>query len=61
MSTINLGASKISQLEDNLAAIRVTLSAEDVSKLDGLTRPNPVYPGWFNEKTSDSQVAEALG
>ncbi len=60
-TTILLGASKLSQLEDNLGAVDVKLSADDVKKLDELTAIPPIYPNWFNEKTADAQTRAALG
>ena len=61
VSTIILGASNTQQLEDNLGATNFTLSAEDLTLLDQLTRPKQIYPNWFNRKTGDVPVAEALG
>ncbi|HXY49375.1 MAG TPA: aldo/keto reductase [Terriglobales bacterium] len=61
VSAILLGASKLSQLEDNLGAAEVKLSAQEVEELDKLTAPSPVYPNWFQAATLDSAVRDALG
>jgi aryl-alcohol dehydrogenase-like predicted oxidoreductase len=45
-STI-LGARTLQQLDDNLAAIDVKLSAEQVARLDALTRPKLNFPAEF--------------
>jgi aryl-alcohol dehydrogenase-like predicted oxidoreductase len=60
-STILLGASSLAQLEDNLGALDVSLSKDELSKLDAMTAPPSLYPNWFNEKTADAQTREALG
>jgi aryl-alcohol dehydrogenase-like predicted oxidoreductase len=60
VSTVLLGASNIRQLEDNLKAIELTLSTEELTFLDNLTRPVTVYPNWFTEALLDPQVMEAI-
>jgi len=60
VSTILLGASKVSQLEDNLGAGEVTLSADQIAELDTLTTPPPVYPHWFQTFATDATVRDAL-
>lgn len=60
-TTILLGASKMSQLEDNLKAADLVLSKDEVAKLDALTAPTALYPNWFNEKTADASTRQALG
>jgi aryl-alcohol dehydrogenase-like predicted oxidoreductase len=42
-----IGARKMEQLEDNLAALDVELTAEDVETLDGLSAPDPIFPHSF--------------
>jgi len=61
VSTILLGASKLSQLEDNLGALKVTLSSEELTDLDDFTAPAPLYPAWFQSTTLDEPMAKALG
>ena len=51
----------IHQLEDNLGAIKVSLTAEEMAALDRATAPPVQYPNWFNERTVDLQHKEALG
>jgi aryl-alcohol dehydrogenase-like predicted oxidoreductase len=60
VSTILVGASKLAQLDDNLGAANVHLSLDEVSKLDELTAPAPVYPNWFQSFAIDAAVREAL-
>jgi len=42
-----IGAKRMSQLEDNLGAVRIALTSEELARLDEAS-PLPVeYPGWF--------------
>ncbi len=45
-STI-IGANKLSQLEDNLGAVDVTLSDDQLERLNDVTKPAPQYPHWM--------------
>jgi aryl-alcohol dehydrogenase-like predicted oxidoreductase len=49
VTTVIIGARTEAQLEDNLAASRVTLSDEDLAALDEVSRLPPEYPGWMIE------------
>ena len=60
VSVILLGASNVSQFDDNLGALNVKLSREELNELDQMTKPAPVYPNWFHERTGDSIVSQAL-
>jgi aryl-alcohol dehydrogenase-like predicted oxidoreductase len=60
VTSILLGASKVSQLDDNLGSLDVVLTAAEMKELDDLTAVAPTYPGWFQEKTRDQPVADAL-
>jgi aryl-alcohol dehydrogenase-like predicted oxidoreductase len=61
VSSVLLGASKLSQLEDNLKALEVNLSADELAELDTATTPPPVYPNWFSERIAvDQPVVDAL-
>lgn len=61
VTSIILGASKMSQLEDNLGAVSVELTAEEMAELDCLTAPPRIYPNWFQAFTLDEVQARALG
>jgi aryl-alcohol dehydrogenase-like predicted oxidoreductase len=61
VSSVLLGASKLPQLEDNLGAGAVKLSADDLADLDAATELAPVYPNWFSERIAvDQPLARAL-
>ncbi|HEY9762077.1 MAG TPA: aldo/keto reductase [Trichocoleus sp.] len=61
VSSVIVGANKISHLQDNLGAANLTLSPEDVNRLDQLTAPPVLYPGWMQPLGWDAQVKTALG
>jgi aryl-alcohol dehydrogenase-like predicted oxidoreductase len=61
VSAVILGASKQSQLEDNLGAVDLKLTSAELSELDAATTLEPVYPNWFTDKISaDQPLVEAL-
>jgi aryl-alcohol dehydrogenase-like predicted oxidoreductase len=49
MSVI-VGAKTIAQLDDNLAAVKVALTPEQVAALDKASALTPEYPGWMLER-----------
>ena len=66
-STI-IGARRLAQLEDNVKALDVRLSAEQLGRLDVLTKPTfgfpqsmaPIFPALHNAGTSVNGVAAEL-
>jgi len=60
VTSILVGASKLSQLQDNLGAASLELSADEIATLDALTEPVAPYPNWFNASIYDAQVRDAL-
>ncbi|MCB9948787.1 MAG: aldo/keto reductase [Rhodospirillaceae bacterium] len=61
VTSILLGASKAHQLDDNLGAADVTLTAAEIAELDATTPLAPVYPNWFIDGLVDQPAAAALG
>ncbi len=47
VTTVIIGAKTIEQLDDNLAAVDLTLSAEELAALDEVSALAPEYPGWM--------------
>jgi aryl-alcohol dehydrogenase-like predicted oxidoreductase len=60
VTSVILGASKLAQLEDNLGAVNVKLSSEELAQLDAATSPLAVYPNWFLDGLADQPSAQAL-
>jgi aryl-alcohol dehydrogenase-like predicted oxidoreductase len=55
-----LGASKVQQLEDNLAAVDVSLTGDEVSALDRATPLLSVYPNWVIDGFGDNVLKSAV-
>lgn len=60
VASILVGASKTSQLQDNIGAASLELSADERATLDALTKPVDLYPNWFNASIYDAPVRDAL-
>lgn len=58
-TTVLIGASKLSQLDDNLAADTLALTPGDLAALDEATKPRPAPLDWL-EMTMDEQTRKAL-
>lgn len=61
VASVLVGASNRRQLDENLKAADVQLTAEDLAALDAATKPTAVYPNWFNERVVDGKQYKALG
>ncbi|HEX5082496.1 MAG TPA: aldo/keto reductase [Blastocatellia bacterium] len=60
VSSVIVGASKPHQLEDNLKAADLKLGDAEVSELDAITAPTPLYPQWFNMNLIDVKHKAAI-
>lgn len=47
VTSVLVGAKRLSQLEDNIAAMDITLSDDEIRKLDEVSELPPEYPGWM--------------
>jgi len=47
VSSVIIGANTSAQLEDNLHSTEVTFTADELQKLDEISRLSPEYPGWM--------------
>ena len=50
VSSVIIGANKPEQLTDNLNAVNINLSREELQKLDDVSKLKPEYPGWMIER-----------
>jgi aryl-alcohol dehydrogenase-like predicted oxidoreductase len=57
MSVI-VGATTLAQLDDNLAATAIKLSAEEMDKLDKVSALPPEYPGWMLERQGAGRIPQ---
>jgi aryl-alcohol dehydrogenase-like predicted oxidoreductase len=60
VTSIILGASKTSQLADNLGALDVKLDPAIMARLDAAMPPAILYPQWHRDGFADAAVAAAL-
>jgi aryl-alcohol dehydrogenase-like predicted oxidoreductase len=58
VTSVIIGARKMSQLDDNLKSIDVTLSADEMKALDEASRLTPEYPAWMDALGSDRRPGE---
>jgi aryl-alcohol dehydrogenase-like predicted oxidoreductase len=47
VTSVIIGAKRMEQLIDNLGAINIKLTEEDLKRLDEASALSPEYPGWF--------------
>lgn len=47
VTSVIIGAKRLDQLTDNLGAIDVALTAEELAHLDAISALAPHYPGWM--------------
>ena len=50
MTSVIVGARRVEQLADNIAATTVQLDAADLAALDQATKLPAEYPGWMLER-----------
>jgi len=58
VTSVIIGARKTTQLADNLGAVDVALDADDLKKLDEVSRLTPEYPGWMQALPSERKPGE---
>jgi len=54
--SIIIGAKTIAQLDDNLAAAGLTLTADEIARLDAISELSPEYPGWMLARQGDGRI-----
>jgi aryl-alcohol dehydrogenase-like predicted oxidoreductase len=64
VSSVIVGAKRVEQLDDNIAATAITLNADELGKLDEVSALPAEYPAWMFElqgKYRRAQLAQASG
>jgi aryl-alcohol dehydrogenase-like predicted oxidoreductase len=61
VTSVIIGAKTQEQLLDNLASTDVTLSPEQVARIDEASALTPEYPGWMVERQSKDRRPEPYG
>ena len=61
VSSVIIGANRPDQLDDNIAAAAIELTADELDRLDEVSRLPREYPGWMFETQGlrATQLAEA--
>lgn len=52
VTSVVLGARRVEQLADNLAAVDLELDDDELAALDAVSRPPERYPGWLQAYTN---------
>lgn len=61
VTSVIVGAKRLDQLEDNIAATELSLSDAELDALDAVSALPPEYPGWMFERQGAraQQLAES--
>jgi aryl-alcohol dehydrogenase-like predicted oxidoreductase len=60
VTSVIIGAKNVQQLDDNLAATKLTLSEEELARLDAVSALPAEYPGWMFERQGSSRIPKAF-
>ncbi|NTG49553.1 aldo/keto reductase [Agrobacterium rhizogenes] len=58
VTSIIIGAKRLDQLDQNLAAVKLKLDAEDIAKLDEVSALAPEYPGWMLARQGAARIPQ---
>ncbi|MFI4906424.1 MAG: aldo/keto reductase, partial [Steroidobacterales bacterium] len=64
VTSVIIGAKRVEQLDDNIAAATIKLNDEEISMLDKVSMLPSEYPGWMIDRLGESrrkQLAESDG
>ena len=61
VTSVILGARRLDQLRDNLAAVDLKLSGEEITRLDEVSAIPPDYPGWMLAVQATGRLGEVQG
>ncbi len=61
VTSVIIGAKRLDQLDDNIAATNVTLSAEDLTALDRASALPAEYPGWMLDRQGGARRQQLAG
>ena len=59
VATVIVGARHEEQLRDNLAAVDLVLTPNDLARLDKASVPNLIYPYWHQAETANDRLSAA--
>lgn len=58
VTSVIIGTKKMEQLDDNLSAVDVQFTPEELQQLDEVNKLTPEYPGWMLDFTGGDRKAE---
>ncbi|KAA1178306.1 aldo/keto reductase [Rhizobium tropici] len=58
VTSIIIGAKRLDQLDQNLAAVKLKLDTDDIAKLDEVSALAPEYPGWMLARQGAQRVPQ---
>lgn len=58
VSSVIVGAKRVEQLADNIAATEIELTMDELAKLDAVSRLPAEYPGWMLERQGDYRAEQ---
>ena len=61
VTSVIVGAKRVEQLEDNIAATQVELSGSDLEAIDKVSALPPEYPGWMLVRQGDLRRKQLAG
>ena len=61
VTSVIVGAKRVDQLEDNIAAADVALTAEEMTAIDGVSALPPEYPGWMHARQGEYRRKQMAG
>ncbi|RDU96312.1 aldo/keto reductase [Trinickia dinghuensis] len=56
VTSVIIGAKRIDQLEDNLGAVDVVLTEEELARLEAVSALPPSYPNWMVDRQNASRI-----
>ena len=59
ITSLIIGARTTKQLEDNLAAAELTLTPDEIDRLEQVSRPPLLYPYWHQRNTASARLSDA--
>ena len=59
VASVIIGGRNIGQFEDNLKAVDLKLTPEDIADLDKVSQPNLIYPYWHQSFSVTARMSEA--
>ncbi|MQB44046.1 aldo/keto reductase [Rhizobium sp. ICMP 5592] len=58
VTSIIIGAKRLDQLDQNLAAVNLKLDSDDIAKLDQVSALTPEYPGWMLARQGAARIPQ---